>query len=116
MANHSLTQSIDKACHRLSREVRDHPLLTLGVAVGVGALVGALASHTSTGGRKNWRSKMATNLSDHALEAGNCALRTSRQARRELQTAANRAADAVPEVDFERLARRGRHWLQAKLG
>lgn len=115
MPNHSLSPTFNKACHRLTRDVRDHPLLSLGIAVGVGAILGALAGQATTGGRKSWRSAMAAELSDHAHEAGNGALRTSRQARKELQAAANRVAAAVPEVDFDHLARRGRQWLRTKL-
>jgi len=115
MPNHSLSPTLNKACHRLTSEVRDHPLLSLGIAVGVGAMLGALAGQATTGGSKTWRSAMNSDLFDHAHEAGSCALRTSRQARKELRAAASRAAAAAPEVDFDHLARRGRHWLRAKL-
>jgi hypothetical protein len=118
MKNHSVNRTLDDACYRLTREVREHPLLTLGVAVGVGALLGALAGHAATttpGARKNWLTDMASDLSDHAHQARGRALRAGRQANKELHAAASRATGSLPEVDFDRLLKRGRHWLRSQL-
>jgi len=117
MNNKSLSRSLDDACHRLTNEVRKHPLLTISAAVGVGALLGAIARQATgtPGSRKNWLTDVASDLSGHAHEATNCARRAKRQANKELHAAVNRAASAVPEVDIDRLVRRGRHWLRAQL-
>lgn len=115
MPNHSLNTPLTGACHRLSREVRARPLLTLSVAVGVGAVVGALVGGAGSRGRKTWLAEMGSALGGHVDEAGDRALRTSHRAGQGLRAAAHRATDVVPELDLDRLARQGRHWLRARL-
>jgi len=114
----SVNRTLDNTCYRLAREVREHPLLSLSVALGVGAVLGVWAGQAAASprSRKNWLSDVASDLSDHAHHAGNRALRARRRASKELSAVAGRAHDALPDLDFDHLSKRGRHWLRSVLG
>lgn len=101
----------------MTREVREHPLLTIGVAVGLGVVLGAMASQATAVPyrRINWLSGLASGLSDHLPGAGHRTRRTGRLANQEFQAAASRVVRAMPEVDVDQVVRRGRQWLRSKL-
>jgi hypothetical protein len=116
MNQQSLNRTMNDARYRLTREVREHPLFSIGVAIGVGALLGALAGQAATPTRrKNWLTDVATDLSDRAHDVGNRARRVKRVAARELNAATTRANKALPDVNYDLVVRRGRHWLSSLL-
>jgi hypothetical protein len=117
MKSTQLDRCIEDARYRLTREVREHPLLCLGLALGAGVVIGALggrsvSSHNSSHG---WLADLGADLSDRAHSAGDRVAKAGERARRELRAATHRVADAAPEIDVDRLVARGRHWLRSML-
>lgn len=118
MKTDSLNRSFDEARYRLTREIRENPLLCIGLAVGVGAVIGALGSRAATtrpsGNR--WLADLAAELGDEATKLRSGATRAGRHAGKELQAVLHQAAEAAPDVDLDHLVRRGRRWLRSVLG
>lgn len=114
MKTDSLNRSFDEARYRLTREIRENPLLCIGLAVGVGAVIGALGSRAATThpGGTRWLAE----LGDEATKLRSGATRAGRHAGKELQAVLHHAADAAPDVDLDHLVRRGRRWLRSVLG
>ena len=112
MKTQSLDRRLDETCYRLTREIREHPLLCIGIAFGA-----AWSSERSAAARSDTAQRMAcdaaSGLSDRAHEAGDRAAKAGHRASRELRSAAHRVADAAGDVDFDKLVSRGRQWLRA---
>lgn len=115
MKNQSLDRCLDETCYRLTREVREHPLLCLGLALGAGVVIGAIGGRSLSGSAsaRGWLADVASDWSDRAHEAGDRAVKAGHRASRELRSAAHRVADAAPDVDFDKLVSRGRRWLRS---
>lgn len=118
MKTDPISRSVDEARYRLTREIRDNPLLCVGIALGVGAVIGALGSRAATSrpGGSRWLADLASELSDEAHKLRGEASRVGHRAGKEFQSALHSATDAVPEVDVDALVRRGRRWLRSALG
>lgn len=112
-----LSRNLDEVRYRLTREIRENPLLCVGLALGVGAVIGALGSRTATrhpdGSR--WLAELASELGDEASRLRGSAARAGRHAGRQLESTLGHVSDSVPELDLDRLLRRGRRWLQSFL-
>lgn len=118
MKTDPLSRNLDEARYRLTREIRENPLLCVGLALGVGAVIGALgsraASRPSTHSR--WLAELASELGDEASRLRGSAARAGHHASRELKSALGHVTDSVPEVDLDHLLSRGRRWLRSVLG
>jgi len=117
MKTDPLSRNLSEARYRVTREIRDNPLLCVGLALGVGAVIGALGSRAAVSrpDRTRWLTDLASDWSDEARKAGSRAGAVGHRANKELHAALHQAADAVPEVDLDRLVRRGRRWLHSVL-
>lgn len=115
MKTDPLSRQLDEARYRLTREIRENPLLCVGIALGVGAVIGALASRSgsraATGSRR--LSDLASQLSEQADALRSTATRGGQRAGRELQSAFDHLTDAAPAVDLDRLILHGRRWLRS---
>ncbi|MFN0128923.1 MAG: hypothetical protein ACKV19_19805 [Verrucomicrobiales bacterium] len=113
-----LNRGLEEARYRLTREIRENPLLCVGLALGVGAVIGALGSRAAASkhGPSHWLADLASTLGSEAHKLGHEATRAGRHAGKELQAALHQASDAVPDVELEQLIRRGRRWLRSVLG
>lgn len=118
MNSDPLNRGLEEARYRLTREIREHPLLCVGIALGVGAVIGALGSRAATtrSGSSRWLADLADTLTDEAGNVRSSATRAGRHATDELKAVLEKAADAAPDVDIDRLVRRGRRWLNSLLG
>ena len=117
MKTDPLSRSLDEARYRLTREIREHPLMCVGIALGVGAVIGALGSHATTrSGGSRWLNELAGELADEASTLRGSATRAGRRAGHDIHQALEHAADSLPDVDVDRLVRRGRQWLRSVLG
>lgn len=118
MKTDPLNRNLDEARYRVTREIRENPLLCVGIALGVGAVIGALGTRAATTrpGGSRWLADLASDLSDEAHTLRGEATRVGRRAGKEIQSALHHATDAVPEVDLDHLVRRGRRWLRSALG
>ena len=116
MKNQSLDRCLDETCYRLTREVREHPLLCLSLALGAGVVIGAIGGRSlSSTPARGWLADLGSDLSDRAHDVGDRAAKAGHRASRELRSAAHRLADAAPDVDVDKLVSRGRHWLRSVL-
>lgn len=117
MKNQQIDRCFDETRYRLTREVRDHPLLCLGLALGAGVVIGAIGgrSVSGNGSARGWLADLGSDLSDRAHEAGDRAAKAGHRASRELRSVAHRVADAAPDVDVDKLVARGRQWLRSIL-
>ncbi len=118
MKSDTVSRSLDSARYRLTREIRENPLLCVGIALGVGALIGALGSRAATSqpSAGRWLSDVASDLGSEADKWRTGAARAGRQAGKELHSALHHVTDSVPDVDIDKLVARGRHWLRSLLG
>jgi hypothetical protein len=118
MKTDPLSRNLDEARYRLTREIRENPLLCVGLALGVGAVIGALGSRAATrhpaGSR--WLAELASELGDEASRLRGSASRAGHHAGRELKSALGQVTDSVPDVDLDHLVRHGRRWLRSVLG
>ena len=112
-----LTRQLEETKYRLTREIRENPLLCVGIALGVGAVIGVLGSRAAScrPGASRWLADLADDLTEEASEVRSSATRAGRHATQELKAALEKAAEAAPEVDIDRLVRRGRRWLHSLL-
>jgi hypothetical protein len=116
MKNRSLDHCLDETCYRLTREIREHPLLCVGLALGAGLVIGAIGGRSiGHAPARGWLADVASDLGDRAHEVGDRALKAGHRASRELRSAAHRVADATPDVDFDKVVSRGRQWLRSVL-
>ena len=119
MKTSPVTRRLEETRYRLTREVRDNPLLCLGLAMGVGAVIGTLGSRAATPSPRplhpEWLTRLTNGLSDEARQLTKQANQTSRHAKRELNSAARHASDSMPEIDLDQLVARGRNWLRSTL-
>jgi|GEM_PF-2050206 len=117
MKTHSLDRSLDDVRYRLTREIRENPLLCVGLAVGIGALLGAVGGRAtcSRSNGKHWLTDLASGLGDEAHKVTDRAARAGRQANKELHSAVHRATEAVPDIDLDQLVSQGRRWLRSAL-
>ena len=118
MKTDPMTRTLDETCYRLTREVRENPLLCVGLALGVGVVIGALSSRAVTSSRpgtSRWLTDLASGLSDEADSLRGEVTRVGRRAGKGMHAALHHAGDAVPEIDVDQLVRRGRRWLRAVL-
>jgi hypothetical protein len=118
MKTDPLNRNLDEVRYRLTREIRENPLLCVGIALGVGAVIGALGSRAASHGSRDshWLSDLASGLGDEASHLRESASRAGRHASKEVRSAFHHATDSVPEVDLDHLVRRGRRWLRDVLG
>jgi len=113
-----LTRGLEEARYRVTREVRENPLLCVGLALGAGLVIGALTSRAAVShrpGASRWLSDLASDFGEEADKWRGEATRVGRRAGKELQSALHHAAEAAPEIDVDQLVRRGRRWLRALL-
>lgn len=121
MKTSPVTRRLEETRYRLTREVRDNPLLCLGLAIGVGAVIGALGSRTATPSphtrtlNPEWLTRLTNGLSDEARQLTKQAAQTRCHAKRELNSVARHASDSLPEIDLDQLVTRGRDWLRSTL-
>lgn len=120
MKNQHLNHYVEDVRYRVTREIRENPLLCIGLALGVGALIGAIGGRASapspSSRRHHWLADVASDLTDRAHEASGRALRAGSHASRELNNAVHRATDALPDVPLDHLVKRGKSWLRSALG
>jgi len=118
MKSDPLSRNLDETRYRLTREIRENPLLCVGIALGVGVVIGALGSRAATSrpGAPHWLTDLASDFGSEAEKLRGGATRAGRHASRELHDALHHAAEAVPDVDFDKLVRRGRRWLKSVAG
>lgn len=123
MKNQHLNHYVEDVRYRVTREIRENPLLCIGLALGVGALIGAIGGRASapspSSRRHHWLADVASDLTDRAHEVahevGDRALRAGRHANRGLHQAAHRATEALPDVHLDHLVKRGKSWLRSAL-
>ena len=118
MKTDPLSRNLDEARYRLTREIRENPLLCVGLALGVGAVIGALGSRAASRHPRDsrWLAELVSELGDEASKLRGSAARAGHHASRELKSAIGQVSEAVPEVDLDHLVRRGRRWLRSVLG
>jgi hypothetical protein len=117
MKTQPFDRCLEETRYRLTREVREHPLLCLGLALGAGVVIGAIGGRSTAGNgsARHWLTDLGSDLSERAHDVGDRALKVGNRARRELRSAAHRVADAAPDIDYDKLVSRGRHWLRSVL-
>ncbi len=113
MNKNELSSFLNETRGRISAEIRERPLTSLGIAFGIGAVIGIAGAQATRHPAKGWLERLTDTLSDRYDDAKDYACDMTERASDEIRSAARSVADTASDVDIEKFVRRTRRWLKA---